>query len=153
MRDYVVGKGKPPVHTRFKKGVSGNPTGSKPQSQIATAIKRLTAAEVAEIGTIIVSKNIPKLREILRDAKTNPNSKHSILKVWIAQVAFKGLTKGDPHALDVLLNRLIGKVKDQIELTGQNGGPVRQIVGAMTQEERLAELKILRKNRKDAGED
>ncbi|HEY2446720.1 MAG TPA: hypothetical protein VGI20_13375 [Rhizomicrobium sp.] len=26
-KDYEVGHGKPPVHTRFKKGVSGNPSG------------------------------------------------------------------------------------------------------------------------------
>jgi Family of unknown function (DUF5681) len=26
-RDYVVGYGKPPLHTRFQKGQSGNPTG------------------------------------------------------------------------------------------------------------------------------
>ena len=24
-RDYEIGRGKPPVHTRFKKGQSGNP--------------------------------------------------------------------------------------------------------------------------------
>lgn len=26
-KDYTVGRGKPPVHTRWKKGVSGNPSG------------------------------------------------------------------------------------------------------------------------------
>jgi Family of unknown function (DUF5681) len=28
-RDYEVGRGKPPVHTRFKKGQSGNPRGPR----------------------------------------------------------------------------------------------------------------------------
>ena len=27
--DYKVGKGRPPIHTRFKKGQSGNPSGRK----------------------------------------------------------------------------------------------------------------------------
>jgi uncharacterized protein DUF5681 len=26
-KNYTLGKGRPPVHTRFKKGQSGNPTG------------------------------------------------------------------------------------------------------------------------------
>jgi hypothetical protein len=29
MPDYEVGYGKPPVHTRFRKGASGNPTGKR----------------------------------------------------------------------------------------------------------------------------
>ena len=29
-RDYEVGKGKPPKHTRFEDGVSGNPHGRPP---------------------------------------------------------------------------------------------------------------------------
>ena len=31
-RDYEVGRGKPPVHSRFTKGQSGNPRGPCPQN-------------------------------------------------------------------------------------------------------------------------
>ena len=31
-RDYQVGRGKPPVHRRFKKGQSGNPRRPRPRS-------------------------------------------------------------------------------------------------------------------------
>ena len=31
--NYEVGYGKPPVHTRFRKGQSGNPRGSAPRAQ------------------------------------------------------------------------------------------------------------------------
>jgi hypothetical protein len=31
-RDYEVGRGKPPVHTRFKKGQSGSPRGPRPKN-------------------------------------------------------------------------------------------------------------------------
>jgi len=31
-RDYQVGRGKPPVHSRFKKGQSGNLRGPRPKS-------------------------------------------------------------------------------------------------------------------------
>lgn len=137
----------------FKPGQSGNPLGAKLHDPVMRAIKRLTRAEVAEIGALIVSKNISKLKEIVEDAKGNDDSKHSALKVWIATIAIKGISKGDAHALDVLLNRLVGKVKDEIELTGKEGGPIRSLVGSMTKEERLAELRRLRKIRSDAGED
>ena len=30
--DYQVGPGKPPLHTRFKKGQSGNPRGRSPKT-------------------------------------------------------------------------------------------------------------------------
>lgn len=145
----------------FKKGVSGNPLGGKLHNPELRAIKRLTSAEVAEIGTLIVSKNAKKLKDIITDAmgdkskgiSANPDSKHSSLKVWIATVALKGITKGDAHALDVLLNRITGRVKEKIELTGEEGGPIRQIVGAMTPDERKLELKRLRRIRAEAGED
>lgn len=143
----------PPKHSRFKPGQSGNPLGGKLHNPELRAIKRLTAHEVAEIGTLIISKNLTKLRAIVKDAKDNPDSKHSGLKSWIAMVAIKGISKGDAHALDVLLNRLVGKVKERIELTGEDGGPVRQLVGSMTPEERKAELRRLRKMRQEAGED
>lgn len=144
----------------IKKGEVRNPTGKGggPNPEL-TELRRMSAHQVAEIGTLIVSKNLTKLQDIINDAigtKTkppNPNSKHSALKVWMARVALKGIGKGDPHALDVLLNRIVGKVKDRIEVGGLDGGPVRALVGAMSAEERETELKRLRKMRDDAGED
>lgn len=138
---------------KFKKGQSGNPQGGRLHDPFTRMIKRLTSAEVAEVGGLIIKKNITALKSIIEDAKMNPDSKHSALKVWISTIAIKGITKGDAHALDVLLNRLIGKVKDRIELTGEEGGSVKMLVGAMTPEERERELKRLRQMREDAGED
>ena len=40
-RDYQVGRGKPPVHTRFKKGQSGNPRGPRPKNLPALLIEAL----------------------------------------------------------------------------------------------------------------
>ena len=40
-RDYEVGRGKPPVHTRFKKGESGNPRGPRPKNLPALLIEAL----------------------------------------------------------------------------------------------------------------
>ena len=38
-RDYEVGRGKPPVHTRFKKGQPGNPRGPRPKNLPALLIE------------------------------------------------------------------------------------------------------------------
>ena len=40
-REYTVGKGKPPQHTRFQKGQSGNPKGHRQGSRnVATLLEQ-----------------------------------------------------------------------------------------------------------------
>jgi hypothetical protein len=48
-RDYEVGRGKPPVHSRFKKGQSGNPRGPRPKSLPALLVDALNETVVATI--------------------------------------------------------------------------------------------------------
>lgn len=79
-------------------------------------IRRLSGGEIAAVGALILDKNVLKLKEIVDDAKSNPESKHSVLKVWMATTALRGINKGDPHALDALLNRIVGRVRHEVEL-------------------------------------
>jgi uncharacterized protein YbaP (TraB family) len=53
-RDYEVGRGKPPVHSRFKKGQSGNPRG-RPAKNLAA----LLAAALNETVTVTEDKQTP----------------------------------------------------------------------------------------------
>ena len=46
--DYQVGQGRPPLHTRFKKGESGNPSGRR-----AKSLPALLAAALNE--TVVVT--------------------------------------------------------------------------------------------------
>ena len=62
-RDYEVGRGKPPVHTRFKKGQSGNPRGPRPKNLPAAVIIR-TATRRSRCPSLAVPP--PRLAAALR---------------------------------------------------------------------------------------
>ena len=48
-RDYEVGRGKPPVHSRFKRGQSGNPRGPRPKNLPALLVDALNEKVVVTI--------------------------------------------------------------------------------------------------------
>lgn len=96
----------------FKKGQSGNPLGAAMHDPQVRALKALTKEEMIEVGSLVVKGSVEQLKEIAKD----PNA--SALKCMIAAVAVRTISKGDPQALEVLLNRLIGKVKEEIKHTG-----------------------------------
>jgi Family of unknown function (DUF5681) len=48
-RDYAVGRGKPPLHSRFKKGQSGNPRGPRPKNLPALLVAALDEKVVVTI--------------------------------------------------------------------------------------------------------
>jgi hypothetical protein len=48
-RDYEVGRGKPPVHSRFKKGQSGNPSGRRAKNLPALLVDALNEKVVVTI--------------------------------------------------------------------------------------------------------
>lgn len=122
MADNKVGYKKPPREHGFKKGVSGNPLGGKLHDPALKAIKNLTKQEMVDIGNLVVKSDMDGLRRV----KDNP--KATVLQVMIASVAIKIISKGDMSALDVLLNRLIGKVKDEVIHSGNVETNAPQIV-------------------------
>lgn len=137
----------------IKKGQVLNPEGARAHNPDMVRLKRLTNAEVAEIGTLIVLGNEQALSDIILDSEIDPKCQHSALKVWMARIALNGIRRGDGHALDKFLDRVVGKVREKIEISGEDGGPIRNQIIQMTPAERLKELKRLRKKRKEAGHD
>jgi N-acetylglucosamine kinase-like BadF-type ATPase len=104
-----VGKGSPPIEHQFKKGSSGNPLGGKLHNQEIRKLKNLTEAELVEVGSLVVKGSIAELQALSK----NPNC--TALTAMMASVAAKAINKGDAQALDILLNRIVGKVKDRVE--------------------------------------
>lgn len=107
---------------QFKPGQSGNPSGRPKDPPEVKLIKRLTRQEMAEVGSLIVQGKISDLQMVA----TGPQS--TVLKAMIAKVAINIMAKGDMHSLDLLLNRLIGKVKDEVVVDNLNTQVQRVVV-------------------------
>ncbi len=110
----------PSVETRIKKGEVRNPLGAGAQHPEIRALRNLTKDEMAEVGSLIVKGDLAEIRQIIEDSKPGSNSKtkHSTLKVMLASVAIRVINRGDMHALDILLNRLIGRPIETIDHQG-----------------------------------
>lgn len=137
---------------RFKKGQSGNPLGGQLHNKEIKLIRRLTNIEVAELGALILKKNITALRAIAEDSKANPNSKHSSLKAIMAMIAVKAFAKGDATSLNAILDRTAGKVPDKLHLTGRDGGPIESR-STLSPEERRAQIERLRRQLDETEDD
>lgn len=85
-------------------------------------IQHLSRKQLAMVGNMIIQGNVPLLKSI-RKSRTAP-----ALKVMMACIALRVIEKGDHHAFDALLNRLVGKVPDKIDLEGTMFGAGPRIV-------------------------
>lgn len=83
--EYEVGYGKPPVHSRFQKGRSGNPKGRKKGSKnLSTLVKELLDERIA-VNTPTGRRNVSRIEMLLRrlieiGAKGNPRAIEQILR-------------------------------------------------------------------------
>jgi hypothetical protein len=110
-----MAKGKKTGGKNFALGNKANPKGGGAISPETRIIRKITTENLKEIADVILDGNIEKLKEII----TDPNS--SVLKVWLAKAAATAIQKGDLGPLDTILNRSIGKVKDNINHSTSDG--------------------------------
>lgn len=86
-RSYEVGRGKPPKHTQFKKGQSGNPKGrGKGVRNFATEIR-------AELNSLVPVTENGRRKKITK--------RKAVAKQLVNKAA-----AGDPKAIPVLLNEV-----------------------------------------------
>jgi Family of unknown function (DUF5681) len=101
--DYPIGFGKPPMHSRFKKGCSGNPLGRpRGAKSAATLLKRalLELVEVREHGRM---------------------KKMSKLEVALTQLVNRCVS-GDLRAIRFLFSEIPWAGKDLVEMEKPRGG-------------------------------
>lgn len=107
-----------PKH-KFKKGVSPNPKGRPPMNELDRQVRKLTKERLNEIISKILTSTPEEIQRIKEDKATDA------LTAWILSGAAKGIKTGDMDQLEkVLLNRVLGKVKEQVEVSGEGLRPV-----------------------------
>jgi hypothetical protein len=114
----MQGNPNPSPSTRWKPGQSGNPTGQHIVSKEVLRMQRLTKEELATCASWLVKGNKDDLARIVND----PNS--SIISVMIASLAIRAISKGDFLTFNAILDRVVGKPKEMVELSGKDGGPI-----------------------------
>lgn len=96
----------PPIETRFKPGQSGNPSGGPKTPEEIKKLRKLSAKQFKEIGEMVVLGTWDELKVIAKD------DKQSVLKRKLAQA----IIEEKYNAFDEILNRIIGKVKESVEI-------------------------------------
>lgn len=115
-----VGRGSNPNSKKNLKPVSKgevrNPKGAKAHKGLKQSLKRLTTEELKNLIELVITQPVSELQKIAQDP-TN-----SALKVGIASAMVKMINKGDFVTLESMLQRVVGKVKDEVDLN-HNGIP------------------------------
>ncbi len=94
----------------FQPGQSGNPNGRPPVSADVLRIRKLTNNEIKEVGSLLLAGRESDLEEMVKNSET------PILKKWMANVSLMGLKSGDEKRLNAILDRIVGKVKDVVQV-------------------------------------
>lgn len=105
----------PPEGKRFKPGQSGNPRGMIPTSPEVKYVRKITSQALEEIGDLILSSDKDKLRSISEDET------ESVIRRIYAKAATNAMTKGDLVNLEMILNRVIGKVREKVDVSSSEG--------------------------------
>lgn len=105
----------PPEHTRFKKGVSGNP-GGKPKGLLTIEVLKKAISK-----HLALSKD--ELKEVLNDKDS------TALDLVVASTISKAIGNGDIAKVEYLFNRALGKVKDTIEVVQPEPVVIKRLNG------------------------
>lgn len=106
MPNYKPKKGRP-----FEPGKSGNPRGSSEIARQLGDVKHLNKLKVAEILNRFMTMSLDEVM-LFANNKSNP-----AVEVLVASIIVFGIKHGDQSRLTFLLDRLLGKPKEEIEHT------------------------------------
>ncbi len=103
-------KAPPKPKKLFEKGQSGNPSGKAKLPNDIKEVRKVSQFELERAINRLIFLPLEQLRVVIKDPKT------SILEIMLATIMAQCAQKGDQQRLEFLLNRMIGKVKDIIDI-------------------------------------
>lgn len=107
----------------FKKGApSGNPEGGRKHNPEIKKIKALTEKQLIDVATFVLQSSVGQIKARMKDPKT------SVLHGMVLGLALKSMTKGDAGSFNALMDRMLGKVKENFHLSGTIGGTSKVIL-------------------------
>ena len=122
----TAGYGRPPEHTKWKKGQSGNPKGKPPIPEDVKAARKLTAVEFERICANLFNMSSRRLSEVAKDPST------PVLTALIARILEKGLHESSRVELNYFIERFLGKVPDNQIIQGNLNGSLTDFIGGRT---------------------
>lgn len=94
----------------FKPGQSGNPGGTSKVDRELMVIRKLSKEKFKDLANILISGTREDLERMLAKPDT------TALTEMVIKVVLGIAERGDMTSLDRLLDRLIGKVKDEVDV-------------------------------------
>lgn len=106
-----MAKGKKTGGKDWQPGQSGNPKGMTPLTPDQREIRKISKTQIIDLYNKMLTIPAQELAEIAKD-KTRQG-----IELLVARVVIDGITKGDKSAFNILVDRLVGKITDQVEHT------------------------------------
>ncbi len=107
----MAGRGNP--KTQFKKGQTGNPNGRPTLPPEIRSLKKLTVKEFEELVSSLMHSSESDLDAIDKDPST------PYIRRIVVQILKNTYKTGNMTQFDLILSRVIGKVKEKVELMGK----------------------------------
>jgi hypothetical protein len=126
---YAVGYRKPPQHTQFAKGQSGNPRGRPKGSQNVAAVLKRAARQRVKVTSNGVSRLVTKLEaavtQLLNQAASgDPRAIRELLYLHrlCEEPAQSDRAQADPQEVDrAVMENIVKRLRQSEELTSANG--------------------------------
>jgi len=111
-RPVTGGHVMPREDSQWKPGQSGNPKGRPPTPKDLKGAKELNKVELERILNKYIYMSRSEMNKAIKKKDT------PAIELLVISLIQKGMQYGDPRRIEAILERLVGKVKKEVELQG-----------------------------------